>query len=260
MTRASAVPRPLVGVSACCRKLDGSPYHVAGDKYIRAVAEGAGGLPLLIPGLGSDLDVGHLIDRLDGLLITGSLSNVLPEHYGGAPSLPGTLHDPARDATTLPLIRAAIAAGVPLLGICRGLQELNVALGGTLFQQVHDEPDKHDHRFRDEDPTEVQYGPAHPVRLVAGGLLAGLTGQTEIVVNSLHEQGIDRLAGGLNAEAYAPDGLIEAIRVTDARAFALAVQWHPEWRFWDNPASSAIFAAFGRAVAARAAGRGRRGG
>ncbi len=247
--------RPLIGVTTCRCLIEDMPSHAAGDKYLRAVLDGAHGLPLLIPALGGALAAEETTARLDGLLITGSPSNILPEHYGGAPSEPETLHDPDRDATTLPLIRAALAAGVPLLGICRGLQELNVALGGTLHQRVHELPGMHDHRWDDEDPLDTQYGPAHPVRVRPGGLLAPLLGAREIAVNSLHWQGIDQLAPGLRIEAEAPDGLIEAVSVEAAPAFALAVQWHPEWRFSENPESLALLEAFGASARTRAESR-----
>jgi putative glutamine amidotransferase len=242
---------PLVGIPACTRQLGHHPFHVVGDKYIRAVSDGAGALPLLIPALGGGIDPADLVNRLDGLLVTGSPSNVEPGHYQGSASVSGTLHDPQRDATTLPLIRAALAAGVPMLAICRGIQELNVALGGTLHQRVQELPGKLDHRADDSRPVEEQYAKVHPVRLTPGGLLAGITGCQEIRVNSIHAQAIDRLAHGLAVEATAPDGLIEAVSVTDAPAFALAVQWHPEWRYWECPDSTALFAAFGRACAER---------
>ncbi len=244
--------KPLVGIPACARMMGAHPFHVTGDKYIRAVSDGAGALPLLVPALGDGLDIMDLVARLDGILVTGSASNVEPHRYGGPPSAEGTLHDPARDATTLPLIRAALAAGVPLLGICRGFQELNVALGGTLHQRVHEVAGLSDHREDTTAPLEVQYGPAHPVRLAPGGVLARLAGSGEVRVNSVHGQGIDRLAPGLAVEATAPDGLVEAVRVEAAPAFALAVQWHPEWRFWEDPVSTALFAAFGAAAAERA--------
>lgn len=231
------------------------PFHVVGDKYIRAVSDGAHALPLLIPALAGTLDARETAARLDGLLITGSASNVEPHHYGGPPSLEGTLHDPDRDATTLPLIRAALEAGVPLLGICRGFQELNVALGGSLHQRVHEVSGLADHREDESAPLQVQYGPAHDVNLAPGGVLAGLAGAGTVRVNSLHGQGIDRLAPGLAVEATAPDGLVEAVRVAGAPAFALAVQWHPEWRFREDPFSTALFEAFGRAAAERAARR-----
>jgi putative glutamine amidotransferase len=250
-------PPPLIGIPACARALGDHPFHVVGDKYVRAVSDGAGGLPVLIPALGETLDVGDLVERLDGLLVTGSPSNVAPALYGGLPGAAETLHDPARDATTLPLIRAALAARLPLLAICRGLQELNVALGGTLHPRVHERPGALNHRADDSRPAAEQYAKVHPVRPVSGGLLARIAGTSEIMVNSVHSQGIDRLAEGLAVEATAPDGLIEAVRVVDAPAFALAVQWHPEWRFWECPVSQALFAAFGKAAAERAAGRGR---
>ncbi|WP_029010776.1 gamma-glutamyl-gamma-aminobutyrate hydrolase family protein [Azospirillum halopraeferens] len=252
---ARTAPKPLIGIPACARMMGAHPFHVTGDKYVRAVSDGAGALPLLIPALGDGIDTADLVARLDGVLVTGSKSNVEPHHYGGRPAAGPTLHDPARDATTLPLIRAAVAAGVPLLGICRGLQEMNVAFGGTLHQRVHDVPGLDDHRENEDDPVEVQYGPSHPVRLAPGGVLAALAGSPdggEVRVNSLHGQGIERLGDGLAVEATAPDGLVEAIRVGSATAFALAVQWHPEWRFHEDPLSRALFAAFGAAAAERA--------
>ena len=249
--------KPLIGVPACARMMGEHPFHVVGDKYVRAVSDGAGAMPLLIPALGTALDMEDIAGRLDGLLITGSPSNVEPHRYGGTPSEPGTLHDPDRDATTLPLIRAALEMGVPLLGICRGFQELNVALGGTLHQAVHDQPGYGNHREDKAAPLAVQYGPSHSVRLAPDGVLATLSGgAAEVPVNSLHAQGIDRLADGLIVEATAPDGLVEAVRVAGAPAFALAVQWHPEWRFWENPLSAALLRAFGAAAAERARRRG----
>lgn len=256
MTAMTTTPHlPIVGLPACMRPVGDHPFHVVGDKYVRAVSHGARALPVALPALGGFYDMTDLVSRLDGLLFTGSLSNVEPEHYAGPASAPGTLHDPARDATTLPLLQAAIAAGVPILGICRGFQELNVALGGTLHQQVQDLPGRMDHRAPKDQPPEIAYAPRHPVRLTPGGYLAGLAGTQEAMVNSLHAQGIDRLADGLIVEAVAPDGIIEGVRLRDAPAFAVAVQWHPEWRFWENDLSKALFAAFGAAVAARAAER-----
>ncbi len=224
------------------------PFHAVGDKYARAVLEAAGGLPVLIPAMAEELGLDELLERLDAVMFTGSPSNVEPHHYSGPPSDPGTLHDPARDATTLPLIKKAVAAGVPVLGICRGFQEMNVAFGGTLHQKVHELDGRLDHREDLNDELDVQYGPAHEVTLVPGGVLRGLADQDRITVNSLHSQGIDRLGAGLLVEATAPDGLIEAFRVQDARAFALAVQWHPEWKVMSNPFSRALFAAFGSAA------------
>ena len=228
------------------------PFHMVGEKYARAVLDAAGAAPLLIPSLADELGLDELLQRLDGLLFTGSPSNVEPHRYEGAPSAPGTLHDPARDATTLPLIRKAVRAGVPVFGICRGFQEMNVAFGGTLHQRLHEVPGHLDHRDDETQPLEVQYGPAHDVTLEPGGVLRSLAVSDRIEVNSLHNQGIDRLGAELAVEARAPDGVIEAFRVRDAQRFALAVQWHPEWKVMSNPFSRALFAAFGQASRERA--------
>jgi putative glutamine amidotransferase len=228
------------------------PFHMVGEKYARAVLDAAGAAPLLIPSLADELGFDELLQRLDGLLFTGSPSNVEPHRYEGAPSAPGTLHDPARDATTLPLIRKAVRAGVPVFGICRGFQEMNVAFGGTLHQRLHEVPGHLDHRDDETQPLEVQYGPAHDVTLEPGGVLRSLAASERIQVNSLHNQGIDRLGAELAVEARAPDGVIEAFRVRDAQRFALAVQWHPEWKVMSNPFSRALFAAFGQASRERA--------
>jgi putative glutamine amidotransferase len=247
---------PVVGIPACLVAPDHFAFHRVGAKYVDSVVEGAGALPLLIPALGARLEVDAVLDGLDGLLITGSPSNVEPHHYGGPPVREDSPRDPARDATTLPLIRRALARGVPLLAICRGLQELNVALGGTLHQEVHELPGRLDHRSDKTVSPEARYAPAHEALLTAGGRLQSLLGgAVRIEINSLHAQAIDRLAPGLAVEATAPDGTIEAVAVSGAAAFALAVQWHPEWRVLDNPVSRALYAAFGAACRSRAQAR-----
>jgi putative glutamine amidotransferase len=248
--------RPVIVIPADRPRIGGHPFHGVGEKYVMAIIQGADALPLLLPALGPELDFEALLAQVDGVLFTGSPSNVEPHHYAGPPSAPGTLHDPHRDATTLPLIRRAIDAGVPVLGICRGFQEMNVAFGGTLHQRVQEVPGFMDHRDDESQPLERQYGPAHDVQLVPGGLLHALSGAERIRVNSLHSQGVDRLGAGLDVEARAPDGLIEAFRVRDARAFALAVQWHPEWEMRANPLSSSIFGTFGAAAREHATRRG----
>ncbi len=244
---------PLIGIPADRRLCGKHHFHMVGEKYIHAVALGANALPVLVPALGPDLDLAALLEVCDGLLLTGSASNVEPQHYGGPASAPGTLHDPNRDATTIPLIPQAVAAAVPVLAICRGFQEMNVAYGGTLIQRLHEAEGYADHREDESTPLEVQYGPAHEVRLEPGGTLRAIAGQDRLQVNSLHWQGVATLGRDLVVEARAPDGLIEAFRVSGAPSFALGLQWHPEWQFERNPFSRALFAAFGEASRRRAA-------
>jgi putative glutamine amidotransferase len=210
---------------------------------------------VLIPSLGADADLDGILEHVDGILLTGSPSNVEPQHYAGPPSDPDTLHDPHRDATTLPLIPRVIASGMPLFAVCRGFQEMNVAYGGTLWQKVQEVPGYADHRENKEDSLERQYAPAHEVELVAEGELRRIAGTDRAMVNSLHSQGVARLGDGLVVEARAPDGLIEGFRVRSAPGFALAVQWHPEWQVMRNPFSHALFAAFGDAARSHAEGR-----
>jgi len=241
---------PLIGVCACTRQIGHHGFHIAGDKYLRAAA--VAGVPLVIPALGELIDQQTLLDSLDGLLFTGSPSNVEPHHYQGPASEPGTPHDPSRDQLTLPLIRAAVDAGIPVFGICRGFQEMNVAFGGSLHQKVHEVGPYQDHRERPDDPLEVQYGLSHPLHVQPGGLLERLGLPAQIQVNSVHGQGVERLGAGLRIEALAPDGLIEAFSVEGARSFALGVQWHPEWQVQQNPHYLALFKGFAEACRARA--------
>jgi putative glutamine amidotransferase len=254
--------KPLIGVVADVNRKPKHAVHSVGEKYIDAVTGGAGGLALLLPALidrpgaafTEAADIDQVLDLVDGLFLTGATSNVNPAEYGSALDDPDSPSDLARDRVTLALIRGAVRRGVPLLGVCRGFQEINVALGGTLHQAVHNVPGFADHRERDEDPIPVQYGPAHAVSLTPGGLLHRLAGAAEVRVNSVHGQGVARLAPGLIVEAGAPDGLVEAFR-GEGPGFLAAVQWHPEWMFRENPLSVALFAAFGDAARAwRAAG------
>ena len=247
--------RPVIGLPADRRMLGLHPFHAVGEKYIRAVLSGADAVPFLIPALGPELPLEEVLEVVDGLLLTGSASNVEPQRYAGPASSPGTLHDRERDDTTLPLIPRAIAAGVPVLGICRGFQEINVAFGGTLHQKVHEVAGFLDHRDDERTTLEEQYGPAHEVVLEPGGVLCELAQGERLRVNSLHSQGIERLGKGLAVEARAPDGLIEAFRVSASPRFALAVQWHPEWQVMSNSFSRALFAAFGAATRERARAR-----
>lgn len=245
---------PLIGITACSRQIGLHAYHISGDEYVQAVASAAQGVPVILPSLAQLVSPSDILDGLDGILFTGSPSNIEPFHYQGPASAPGTAHDSARDAATLPLLDAAVAAGVPVLGICRGFQEMNVALGGSLHQNVHEVQPFMDHRHDEEadQPLDAWYAPAHDVYVQAGGVLAGLGLPQTIQVNSIHAQGVDRLAPGLRVEALAADGLVEAISVEASKAFALGVQWHPEWQVSCNPHYLAIFQAFGDACRQRA--------
>lgn len=245
---------PLVGLPTDRKQIGPHPFLAVGEKYVRAVVDGAGALPLLLPTLQPSLPLEQLLESIDGLLLTGAVSNIEPRHYTDEPSYEGNPHDPARDATTLALVPLAMRMGVPLLAICRGFQEVNVALGGSLVQKVHEQPGFLDHRENPDDPLEKQYAPAHVVTFNPGGILAGIAGAPSAQVNSLHGQGVARLGKGLKVEAVAPDGLIEAFRHEGA-GFLLAVQWHPEWRVTENPFYLGIFKAFGDACRTRAAQR-----
>jgi putative glutamine amidotransferase len=244
--------KPLIGIPADRRLLGHHYFHCVGEKYIAAVAEGAQAIPVLIPSLGEGLEARELLADFDGILLTGSPSNVEPTRYNGPASDPGTLHDAARDSTTLPMIPRVIEAGLPLLAICRGFQEMNVAFGGTLWQKLQEVQGYQDHRENTAAPLDEQYGPAHEIELTPDGVLARIAGERRLKVNSLHSQGVQTLGRGLAVEARAPDGVIEAFRVTDAPSLALGLQWHPEWKFQDNPFSRALFAAFGEAARERA--------
>ena len=247
--------RPIVGITACRRDIKGRVHHVAQEKYATAVSAAAGGLPLLVPALGRAVTNDDLLDSVDGVVLTGSPSNVLPRHYGQPSSRPGTLHDPHRDETTLALARLCVERSIPLLAICRGFQEVNVAFGGTLHQHVHELPGMLDHRQPSVPDIDCQYAPAHSVTLDVGGMLHRLVQRRTVEVNSLHSQGVDRLGDGLLVEARAPDGLVEAMSVEGCASFALAIQWHPEWNALADTASRAIFAAFGAACRENAARR-----
>ncbi|MET0549682.1 MAG: gamma-glutamyl-gamma-aminobutyrate hydrolase family protein [Xanthomonas sp.] len=245
---------PLVGVPTDRKLIGHHPFLAAGEKYLRAAVDGAGVTPVLLPSLQPPVDARAWLTRLDGLLLTGAVSNIEPHHYSDEPSWLGNLHDPARDANTLDLIPQAISLGLPILAICRGFQEVNVALGGTLHQKVHAQPGLSDHREDPQATLEAQYAPAHEVALSEGGWLEEIAGRGRVRVNSLHGQGVARLGGDLIVEALAPDGLIEAFRGIGP-GFLLGVQWHPEWRVLDDPFYLGIFQSFGDACRHYAATR-----
>jgi putative glutamine amidotransferase len=250
------MPRlPLVAVTADVGEERAYRWHEAEETYLRAVAVGARAIPLIVPSLSSLVEVDEVLSRVDGLLVTGAKSNVHPARYGAPAQETSGPFDEARDATSLAFIRGALDRGLPMLAICRGMQELNVALGGSLVGEVQDLPGRMDHRApRGEEDNDRRFALRHDVRLVTGGWLAGVLGAGSIKVNSLHRQAVDRLAPGLIVEATAEDGTIEAVRVADARDFALGVQWHPEYWVTSDAPSARLFAAFGDAVRAHAAG------
>ena len=238
--------KPVVLLPACNRPLGDHPFHMVGRKYVEAVRL-AGALPLVVPRITAE-EVDEVLALADGVLLTGSKSNVQPSLFGENVLNPALPLDPERDAWTLPLIRRMVEIGMPFLAICRGLQEANVAFGGSLHQAVQDVPGLDDHRSDDSQPVGVQYGPAHRVDVVPGGVLEAAVGSAPFQINSLHGQGVRQLAPGLRVEALAPDGVIEAFSVEGAPAFNLCVQWHPEWRAADNPQSMRLLRAFGEAV------------
>lgn len=257
------VVRPTILLPCDVKPVGLHAFHCVGEKYIDAVAHGADAWPLLLPAFGGGKDLvpltGHvdleaLLAGVDGIFLPGSASNVHPARYGGS-DVDAQKPDLQRDALTFPLITTALALRVPVLAVCRGLQELNAALGGTLHPAVHEVPGLMDHRENSDDPREQQYASAHPVRLAPGGRLQRLFGTDEIAVNSLHGQGIRDLAQGLVVEATAPDGLVEAVSSATYPGFLLGVQWHPEWAWRDNPSSAALLRAFGDAARDRCARR-----
>ena len=241
----------VVGIPACSKSFDDLPAHVAAASYGEALMAVSGALPVLLPPVGDAML--HMLDRLDGLLLPGSPSNVQPHLYGVNEDLTPDQHDPLRDATTLPLARAAIARGMPVLAVCRGIQELNVAFGGTLLQKVQEVPGRLDHRWGEDERTpDYWFRMQHTIKVT--GQLARIVGAQEITVNSLHQQAIERPGEGLVVEATAPDGTIEAVRVATAPGWAFGVQWHPEWNCSADAASGALFRSFGDACRAYAAG------
>lgn len=244
--------RPLVGVTACLRSYNNALMHTVGDKYARAVWEASGCTPIIIPAMAESQEVQDLLDSLDGLLFTGSPSNVHPARYGREPHEKAEPYDEARDAMTFRLIDAALEKGLPSLFICRGFQELNAALGGTLHARLHEIDGRLDHRMPRVDDMDVRYGPRHAMSFTSGGIFARIAGATEIQVNSLHGQGIDQPAPGITVEGVAPDGTPEAVSVTGARRLAIGVQWHPEYKPLQNDFSTRLFRAFSEAVHGKA--------
>lgn len=240
--------KPLVLVTADVVSTAGYTWHATVDTYLKALFDVAGVQPVILPDLAAGTDYENLLARVDGVMLTGSKSNVYPQIYGATPTAQHEPYDHARDATSLPLIRQTIASGKPLLAICRGLQELNVALGGTLDTEIQEQEGRIDHRAPDLPEQDLRYRIAQSVKPVPGGLLARIVGNDTITINSLHRQAIARLADGLRIEATADDGIIEAVSVKDAKAFALGVQWHPEYWAASDAVSRSIFEYFGNVM------------
>tara|TARA_B100001123_G_scaffold345842_1_gene393932 strand:- start:1913 stop:2689 length:777 start_codon:yes stop_codon:yes gene_type:complete len=239
---------PLIGILADARPVDDTPFFVTSQKYVSAVSLAANAQPVIIPALSSCVQIEDLLRQIDGLLFPGSRSNIDPQCYGGAKPHLNAVGDKARDETVLHLLPKALSWGIPILAICRGMQELNVAQGGTLHQNLHEVPGHIDHRGNYAIPEIERYSPVHNVNVTRDGILEQLTKCKKAQVNSLHGQGIDRLGRNLVIEATADDGTIEAISTETGRGFALGVQWHPEWRVWERPFYSSLFKAFGLAA------------
>ncbi len=247
--------QPLIAVSTDVRQFENYTWHAAPQQYLEAVISAAGVLPLLVPSFGDRLDLDELLSAVDGVMLTGSKSNVHPSLYGGDASEANGPYDTARDATTLPLIRKAIERGVPLLAICRGIQELNVALGGSLATEIQEREGSLDHRAPVSNDQDERFAIRQNVSIKPGSCLAGVFGAGDIMVNSVHRQAVDRLGAKLQVEAVAEDGTVEAVSVKGGRAFAVGVQWHPEYWVKSDSASQKVFKAFGDAVRQHAAAK-----
>lgn len=240
--------RPIVAVSSDVKDMENYRWHATPEQYLKAVFSGAGLMPMIVPSLGEDTDFDDLLDQVNGVLITGSKSNVHPHYYGGEATAENGPYDLERDATTLPLIRRSIARGIPLLAICRGIQELNVAMGGTLATEIQQMEGNLDHRAPKSDHQHERFAVRQVIDVKPGSCIAGFGITGPITVNSLHRQAIGELADGLVAEAVAADGVIEAVSVRDAAGFAVGIQWHPEYWYATDDVSRRIFKAFGDAV------------
>ena len=245
---------PLVGLPADTYEKGGFLFHSLGDKYVRALTDYSRVLPVMVPSMFAEGEIDSLLDHVDGVLMTGAVSNVHPPHYGEAPSEAHEPYDHGRDATTLKLIRAVVDRGVPLFCICRGFQELNVVMGGTLETELQEGKGRLDHRGKTDD-ADIRYAPVHDITISRGGMLERILGKTKTRVNSVHRQGVKVLGSGLAVEAVAEDGVIEAVSVAGAKSFAFGTQWHPEYKPADNPDSVKLFEAFGDAVRAHARSR-----
>jgi len=241
--------RPVVGVIGNSAMLNETyAVHAGGVMNMAAVADVSGAMPLLVPPDPRYVSVEELLDICDGFLLTGGRPNVHPEEYGEPPTPAHGDFDRCRDAVTLPLVRACVERGQPFLGVCRGFQEVNVAMGGSLYPEIRDLPGRMNHRMPPNGTLEEKFALRHAVTFTDGGVFHRILGSTEVMTNTLHGQGIKTPGARIEIEGYAPDGTPEAIRVKDAPGFTLAVQWHPEYNAANDPVSRPLFAAFGDAV------------
>jgi putative glutamine amidotransferase len=247
---------PVVGVIGNTHRAEGR-FNVqqVGERMLRAVVQVAGALPLMFASVPEITDVDALLGAVDGVLLTGARANVHPTRFRVAPNPSHEPYDEGRDALALKLVEVCVARGVPIFGVCRGFQEMNVAFGGSLHPEIRELPGRMNHRMPRLPTGEIHPDPAvvfadrHDVRLVAGGVFARLFGRDTIRVNSLHGQGILEPGKRVVVEGVAEDGTIEAIRIADASGFALGVQWHAEHDAHRNAVNRALFEAFGRALA-----------
>jgi putative glutamine amidotransferase len=239
--------RPLLGITACNRQVGVETAAAVMRRYIDAAARYADAVITLVPSIPEHQSAAEASRALDGLLLTGTPSNIAPARYGADDPGDGPF-DVERDAMALGLIEAVATRGRPVFGICRGFQEINVAMGGTLTREVGRGARGLAHHAPDDVDFASMFAHRHPVALAPGGALATATGALALEVNSVHYQGVDRLGAGLSVEATAPDGLIEAFAAKTQGADVFAVQWHPEWKPELDPASQTFFQMLGRAL------------
>ncbi|QEW26310.1 gamma-glutamyl-gamma-aminobutyrate hydrolase family protein [Roseovarius indicus] len=248
--------RPIIGIIGNSYLIDGSyPVHAGGQMNSDAVAQVADCIPMIVPTDPRFMSVDELLEACDGFLLTGGRPNVHPEEYGHEPTEAHGTFDRSRDAISLPLVRACVERGQPIFGVCRGFQEVNVALGGTLHPEIRDLPGRENHRMPPDGTIEEKFALRHSVKFTEGGVFHRLLGEAEVMTNTLHGQGIIDPGRGVVIDGYAPDGTPEAIYVEGARGFTLSVQWHPEYNAAADPVSRALFGAFGQAARDWAAGR-----
>lgn len=254
--RTTAARRPVVGIIGNAALMNETyAVHSGGVMNSHAIAEVAGCLPLLIPADPRLVTVPELMETCDGFLLTGGRPNVHPSEYGEEETPAHGTFDRNRDAITLPLIRACVARGQPFLGVCRGFQEVNVAMGGTLYPEIRDLPGRMNHRMPPDGTLEEKFALRHAVRLCPDSPFAALFGATEVMTNTLHGQGVKHPGARIVIDGHAPDGTPEALHVDGAPGFTLAVQWHPEYNAGNDPVSRPLFEAFGAAVRAFAEAR-----